>query len=106
MLARRRLSISLNTAVCIKRVPLRGRQPQVHGRSFPPHKQVEKLNGISFPPGTRCRFALHYRRTRVIHVVTAKLTLSRRKKNDHVNCRRKYHRRNHGKQQEAETEQK
>jgi hypothetical protein len=42
----------INTALFTVFVPLRGRQPQVHGRSVSPHKQVEKLNRISFLPGT------------------------------------------------------
>src|ERR1700681_996668 len=67
MLARRRVSISLKIAVSIKYVPLSGRQPQVHERSFMPHKQVEKLD-------QRCTFDLHFRSVRVIHVVTANIT--------------------------------
>src|SRR5258708_35539607 len=41
--------LSLSRLPCpLSVIPLRGCQPQVHGRSFPPHTQVEKIDDISY----------------------------------------------------------
>src|ERR1019366_1434084 len=70
MLARRRLSISLNTAVST--VLFLGRT--VNHRSMDARFRPTSKWKNATPPALRCRFGLHFRSSRGIDVVTAKIT--------------------------------